>query len=66
MSMETYRLAELKYAIFRTTGQIKKLPRSKLVLWTVFQHGLVEGSTILLQYGAITCTPLESSRLGEF
>ena len=66
MSMESYRLAELKYAIFSTTGRKpKKLPRSKLFLGTVFQRGLVEGSTILLQYSAITRTPQESSPLGE-
>ena len=66
MSMESYRLAELKYAIFSRTGRkTKKLPRSKVFLWMVFKHGLLEGSTILLQYSAITRTPLESSRLGE-
>ena len=66
MSMENYRLAELKYAIFSTTGRkTKKLPCSKLFLSTVFKHGLLEGSTILLQYNAITHTPLESSPLGE-
>ena len=66
MSMESYRLAELKYAIFSRTGRkTKKLPRSKLFLWTVFKHGLLEGLTILLQYRAITRTPLESSSLGE-
>ena len=66
MLMQSYRLAELKYAIFSTTGRkTKKLPRSKLFLWTVFKDGLPEGSTILLQYGALTHTPLESSRLGE-
>ena len=66
MSMESYRLAELKYAFFRRTGRkTKKLPRSKLFLWTVFKDGLLEGSTILLQYSAITRTPLESSSLGE-
>ena len=66
MSMESYRLAKLKYAIFSRTGRkTKKLPRSKLVLWTVFKHGLLEGSTILLQYSAITRTLLESSPLGE-
>ena len=65
MSMESYQLAELKYAIFSRTGcNTKKLPRS-LFLWTVFKHGLLEGSTILLQYSAITRTPLESSSLGE-
>ena len=50
MSMESYRLAELKYAFFRRTGRnTKKLPRSKLFLWTVLNHGLLEGSSILLQ-----------------
>ena len=66
MSMERYRLAELKYTFFRRTGRkTKKLPRSKLFLWTVLKHGLLYGSTILLQYSAITRTPLESSQLGE-
>ena len=66
MSMESYRLAELKYAVFNRTGHnTKKLRHSELFLWTVFKHGLLEGSTILLQYSAITRTPLESSRLGE-
>ena len=66
MSMESYRLTDLKYAIFRRTGRkTKKLPRSKLFLWTVRKHGLLEGSTILLQYSAITRTPLEGSQLGE-
>ena len=64
--MESYRLAELKYAIFSRTGlKTKNLPLSKLFLWTVFKHGLPEVSTILLQYSAITRTPLESSKLGE-
>ena len=46
MSMESYRLAELKYAFFsRTARKTKKLPRSKLFLLTVFKHGLLEGST---------------------
>ena len=66
MSMESCRLAELKYAFFRRTARkTKKLPRSKLFLWTVLKHGLLEGSTILLQYSAITHTPLKSSQLGE-
>ena len=66
ISMESYRLAELKYAFIRRTGRKTKiLPRSKLFLWTVFKHGLLERSTILLQHSAITRTPLESSRLGE-
>ena len=64
--MESYRLADLKKAFFRRTGRkTKKFPRSKLLLWTVLKHGLLEGSTIFLQYSAITRTPLESSRLGE-
>ena len=64
MSMESYRFAELKYAIFSRTGpKTEKLPRSELFLWTVFKHGLLEGSTILLKYSAITRTLLESSRL---
>ena len=46
MSMESYRLAELKYAIFSRTGRkTKKLARSKLFLSMVFKHGLLEGST---------------------
>ena len=66
MSMESNRLAELKYAFFRRKGRnTKKLPRSKLFLWTVLKHGLLEGSTILLQYSAITRTPWKRSQLGE-
>ena len=49
----------------RQDVRLKKKPRSKLFLSTVFKHGLLEGSTILLKYSAITHTPLESSRLGE-
>ena len=50
MSMESCRLAELKYEFFRRTGRkTKKLPRSKFFLCTVLKHGLLEGSTILLQ-----------------
>ena len=65
-AMESCRLPELKYAFFRRTGRkTKKLPRTKLFLWTVLKHGLLEGPTILLEYSAITWTPLESSRLGE-
>ena len=46
MSMESYRLAELKYVIFSRTGcKTKKLPRSKLFLSMVLKHGLLEGST---------------------
>ena len=66
MAMESYRLPELKYAIFSRAGRkTKKLPRTKLFLWTVLRHGLLEGSTILLQRSAITRTPLKSSQLGE-
>ena len=62
ISMESYQLAELKYAIFSRTGRkTKKLLRSKPCLWTVFKHGLLEGSTILLQYSAITRTQLSIS-----
>ena len=65
-SLESCPLAELKYAIFSRRGRnTKKLRRSKLFLWTAFKHGLLDGSTTLLQYSAITCTPLESSLLGE-
>ena len=66
-SMESCRLAELKYAFFRRTGRkTKKLPRSKLFLSMAFKHGLLEGSTFLFQYSSITRARLESSRLGEF
>ena len=62
--MESCRLAELKYAIFSGTGRkTKKLRYSKLFLSTVSK--LLEGSTFLFQYSSITCTLLESSRLGE-
>ena len=63
-SMESCRLAELKYAIFSGTGRkTKKLRCSKLFLSTVSK--LLEGSTFLFQYSSITRIPLESSRLGE-
>ena len=45
-SMESCQLADLKYAIFSSTGcKNKKLPRSKLFLSMVFKHGLLEEST---------------------
>ena len=45
-SIESCQLADLKYAIFSSTGRkTKKLPRSKLFLLMVFKHGLLEGST---------------------
>ena len=59
-------LAELKYAFFSRTGRnTKKLRRSNLFQLTIFKHGLLEGSTILLQYSSISHTKLESSLLGE-
>ena len=65
-ALENCRLAELKYAIFSRTGRkTKKLRHSKLFLWTVFKHGLLEGSTFLFQYSSLSRTRLESSRLGE-
>ena len=65
-SMESCRLAELKYAIFSGTGRkTKKLRCSKLFLLTVSNHGLLDEYTFLFQYSSITRTPLESSRLGE-
>ena len=43
MLMESYRLAEWKYAILSMTGRkTKKLLRS-LFLWMDFKHGLLEG-----------------------
>ena len=65
-SMESYRLAELKYAIFSGTGRkTKKFRGLKFFLSTVSKHGLLEGSTFLFQYSSITRTSLESSQLGE-
>ena len=64
--MESCRLPEMKYAIFRRAGlKTKKLPRSKLFLSMAFKHGLLEGSTFIFLYSSMTCAPLESSRLGE-
>ena len=65
-SMESCRLAELKYAIFSGTGRkTKKLQCSKLFLSMFSKHGLLEGSTFLFSYSSITRTLSESSRLGE-
>ena len=64
--MDRSRLAQLKYAGFsRTASKMKKLRRSKLFLSMVFKHGLLEGSTFLVQYRFITHKKLGSSRLGE-
>ena len=57
---------ELKYTFFSRTGRnTKKLRRSNLFQLTIFKHGLLEGSTILLQYSSISRTKLESSLLCE-
>ena len=59
-------LAELKYAFFSRTGHnTKKLRRLNLSQLTILKHGLLQGSTILLQYSSISRTKLESSLLGE-
>ena len=64
-SMESCRLAELKYAIFSRTGRkTKKLQCSKLFLSMVFKHRLLEGSTFLFQYSSINRAPFESYQLG--
>ena len=64
--MKNCSLAELKYAYLTWTGRnTKKLPRLKLFLSMIFKHGLLEGSTVLLQCSAITRTLLESSQLGK-
>ena len=48
-------LAELKYAFFSRTGSnTKKLRRSNLFQMTILKYGLLEGSTILLQYSSIS------------
>ena len=45
-SIESCQLADLKYAIFSSTGcKTKKLPLSKLCLSIVFKHRIPEGST---------------------
>ena len=41
------------------------LRRSNLFQSTILKHGLLEGSTILFRYSYPSCTPLESSQLGE-
>ena len=41
-SIESCQLADMKYAIFSSTGcKTKKLPRSKLFLSMAFKHGLL-------------------------
>ena len=45
-SMESCQLADLRYAIFGSTGcKSKKFPRSKLFLSMVFKHGLLKALT---------------------
>ena len=64
--LNSFRQRELRYAFFSRTGRYtKKLRRSNLFPSTIFKHRLLEGSTILLQYSAITRTPLKRSQLGE-
>ena len=59
-------LTELKYAFFSRTGRnTEKLRPSNLFQLTIFKQGLLQGSTILLQYSSISRTKLESSLLGE-
>ena len=64
--MESYRLAELEYAI--SAGQVARLKsysaRNSFDRRS-FKHELLEGSTFLFQYGFISCTPMETSQLGE-
>ena len=65
-SMESCRLAELKYAIFSRAGRkTKKLPRSKLFLSMALKHGLLERSTFLFLYSSMTRAPLESCQLAD-
>ena len=65
-AMESWRLPELKYAIFsRARRKTKNLPRSKLFLSMAFKHGLLEESTFLFLYSSMTGAPLESCRLSK-
>ena len=65
-SMESCQLADLKYAIFSRTGcKAKKLLCSKLFLWMVFKHGLLQRSTFLFQYSSMTRAPMESCQLAD-
>ena len=65
-SLDSSGSAELKYAFFsRTRRNTKKLRCSNLSQLTIFKHGLLEGSTMLLQYSSISRSKLESSLLGE-
>ena len=66
MALESCWFDELNYAIIsRTRCNTKKWRRSNLFRLTNLKHGLLEGSTILLQYSSISHTKLESFRLGE-
>ena len=65
-TLDSSGLAELKYAFCSRTGRnTKKLRCLNLFQLTIFKHGLLEGSTISLQYSSISCTKLEISLLGE-
>ena len=66
MSMESCQLADLKYAIFSSTGcKTKKLPCSKLFLSMVFKHALLVGSIFLFRYTYTNRTKLKGSQLGK-
>ena len=64
-SLNSSRLAELKYAILTgpEVGLKNYGARSYFYRWS--KHGLLEGLTFLFQYSFITHTKLESSRLGQ-
>ena len=65
-AMESYRLAELKYTIFSSTGRkTKKITALEALSVDGLKHGLLEGSTFLFQYSSMTRAPLESSQLDE-
>ena len=50
-------LAELKWAFFSRKGRnAKKLRHSNLFQLTIFKHGLLERSTILLRYSSVSHT----------
>ena len=57
MSMESYRVAELKYAIFSRTGRkTKKLQRLSLFPWTVFNP--IQARLFLILWGQVAqCAP---------
>ena len=61
-SLDSSRLAELKYAFFSRTGRnTKQLRCSNIFPLMIFKHGLREGWTFLFQYSSISRTKLEST-----